>query len=81
MVGKIAPKDFIDELRQLVSNHDEGVAVDRVLAYYSGSKYNVEVDLVLPRDLNVEASHDVALNIQKMLEDLPDVERANIHVS
>ena len=56
------------------------LGVDRVIAYHSGSRYNVEVDLLLPRLATVEVSHAIGLRVQQRIEELPDVERANIHV-
>ena len=95
VVGGSASPEFIEMIKELVMQCDVkdqgGVAggdggealllgVDRVIAYHSGSRYNVEVDLLLPRLATVEVSHAIGLRVQQRIEELPDVERANIHV-
>ena len=81
VVGMTAPQEFIDDLESLVRKHDDRIVdIDRVLAYHSGSNYNVEVDILLPLSMTVGESHDIAISIQDVLEEQSEVERANIHV-
>lgn len=42
---------------------------------------NVEMEIVLPGDMTVRESHDIALALQHKIESLEDVERAFVHVS
>lgn len=42
---------------------------------------NVEMEIVLPGNMTVIESHDLALEIQHKIERLQDVERAFVHVS
>ncbi|KAL1957243.1 hypothetical protein VTO42DRAFT_6149 [Malbranchea cinnamomea] len=55
-------------------------AIDTVRAYTSGPRLLVEVDIVMDRNESLEATHDVAEELQIKLESLPDVERAYVHV-
>jgi divalent metal cation (Fe/Co/Zn/Cd) transporter len=55
-------------------------AIDTVRAYTSGPRLLVEVDIVMERSETLEATHDVAEELQMKLESLPDVERAYVHV-
>ena len=41
---------------------------------------NVEMEIVLPGDMTVRESHDIALALQHKIEALEDVERAFVHV-
>lgn len=41
---------------------------------------NVEMEIVLPADMTVRESHDIALALQHKIELLPEVERAFVHV-
>lgn len=41
---------------------------------------NVEMEIVLPGDMTVMESHDIALALQHKIESLEDVERAFVHV-
>ena len=81
VTGASAPADYIETIHNLVRKHSDHIQeIDRVVAYYSGSKYNIEVDLLLPGDMNVDTAHGVAFTLQGALEELPDVERAYVHV-
>ena len=42
---------------------------------------NVEMEIVLPGDMTVRESHDIALELQHKIEGLEEVERAFVHVS
>lgn len=41
---------------------------------------NVEMEIVLPGEMTVMESHDIALDLQHKIESLADVERAFVHV-
>jgi divalent metal cation (Fe/Co/Zn/Cd) transporter len=51
-----------------------------VRAYHSGPRIIVEVDIVMPEDMTLRDTHDIAESLQIKLEALPDVERAYVHV-
>ncbi|KAJ9244259.1 hypothetical protein DTO169E5_1864 [Paecilomyces variotii] len=55
-------------------------AIDTVRAYTSGPRLLVEVDIVMEPNESLQATHDVAEELQMKLESLPDVERAYVHV-
>jgi len=81
LIGESAPADYIENIKILVMSCDVRIKdVDRIIAYYSGSKYNVEVELILSEDMTVGIAHDIALGVQDKIEDLQDVQRANIHI-
>ncbi len=40
----------------------------------------VEVEVVLPRDMSVQMAHDISLSLQIKIEQLARVERAFVHV-
>jgi divalent metal cation (Fe/Co/Zn/Cd) transporter len=49
--------------------------IDTVRAFYFGSSYLVEVDIVLPEDMLLKQAHDIGEALQTKIEDLPEVER------
>jgi len=49
-------------------------------AYHSGDKLNVEVDVVLDEGTNLRDSHDLGESLQYVLESVPNVERAFVHL-
>lgn len=82
MVGLSANDEFIEDLVKLAQNHDDRiVSVDRTIAYFFGSKYNVEMDIILPSDFTLLEAHDIGVSLQNELEEVEDVVRATVHVS
>ena len=49
--------------------------IDTVRAFYFGTAYLVEVDIVLPENMVLKEAHDIGESLQKKIEDIPDVER------
>lgn len=49
-------------------------------AYYAGDKLNVEVDLVVDEWTSLRDAHDVGESLQYMLESVPTVDRAFVHL-
>jgi cation diffusion facilitator family transporter len=73
------------EMQQLITyismtHHPLIKAIDTVRAWHSGPRLVVEVDVVMAPEESLRATHDVAEELQMKLEDLPDVERAYVHV-
>ncbi|KAK1757574.1 hypothetical protein QBC47DRAFT_160642 [Echria macrotheca] len=49
-------------------------------AYHAGDKLNVEVDIVLDASTTLRDSHDLSESLQYVLESVPIVDRAFVHV-
>lgn len=49
-------------------------------AYHAGDKLNVEVDIVLEGSTPLRDSHDLSESLQYVLESVPAVDRAFVHV-
>ncbi|KAJ6130915.1 hypothetical protein N7512_003695 [Penicillium capsulatum] len=54
--------------------------VQDLKAYYAGDKLNVEVDLVVDEKTSLRDSHDVGESLQYILESVPTVDRAFVHL-
>ncbi|KAJ5919521.1 hypothetical protein N7454_009356 [Penicillium verhagenii] len=54
--------------------------VQDLKAYYAGDKLNVEVDLVVDEQTSLRDSHDVGESLQYILESVPTVDRAFVHL-
>ncbi|KAL4449002.1 hypothetical protein ABPG77_007719 [Micractinium sp. CCAP 211/92] len=80
IVGQAAPAEFVARALRLAEGHHPAMAVDVTRAYHFGARYNVEMEVVLPADMTVAESHDIALALQHKLEAMGDVERAFVHV-
>ena len=49
-------------------------------AYHAGDKLNVEVDVVLDESMSLRDSHDLGESLQYVLESVPSVDRAFVHL-
>ncbi|KNG45155.1 cation diffusion facilitator 10 [Stemphylium lycopersici] len=49
-------------------------------AYHAGDKLNVEVDIVVDEGLSLRDSHDLGESLQYVLESVPYVDRAFVHI-
>ncbi|DAZ92642.1 TPA: hypothetical protein N0F65_009057 [Lagenidium giganteum] len=80
LVGVCASEEFITEIKDLCARHHDNMTLDIVRAYHFGSKYLVEIEVVVPADMTVKNAHDIALQLQFKIEQHRDVERAFVHV-
>ncbi|CAJ1958199.1 unnamed protein product [Sphenostylis stenocarpa] len=81
LIGRTAPPDYLAKLTYLIWNHHEQIKhIDTVRAYTFGAHYFVEVDIVLPEDMVLHQAHNIGETLQEKLEQLPEVERAFVHI-
>lgn len=81
LVGQTAPPEMLQKLTYLVLKHDPLIKrVDTVRAYTFGVLYFVEVDIELPEDLPLKDAHTIGETLQIKIENLPEVERAFVHL-
>lgn len=81
LIGKAAPPELIRKLTLITISHHEAIRrIDTVRAYTFGSLYFVEVDIELPEQMHLREAHDIGEDLQNKIEDLPEVERAYVHL-
>ncbi|XP_043700709.1 metal tolerance protein 9-like [Telopea speciosissima] len=81
LIGRTAPPNYLSKLTYLIWNHHEEIKlIDTVRAYTFGSHYFVEVDIVLPEVMPLNQAHNIGETLQEKLEQLPEVERAFVHI-
>ncbi|KAF8403932.1 hypothetical protein HHK36_012039 [Tetracentron sinense] len=81
LVGQSAPPEVLQKLTYLVIRHHPRIKrVDTVRAYTFGVLYFVEVDIELPEDLPLKEAHAIGESLQIKIEELPEVERAFVHL-
>ncbi len=81
LVGRAADDEFVASLTHLVNQyHPESLQLDMIRAYHFGTKYLVEIEVILPADMKVREAHHIALALQQAVERMDNVERAFVHV-
>jgi divalent metal cation (Fe/Co/Zn/Cd) transporter len=54
--------------------------IQGIQAYHAGDRLNVEVDVVLEEHTSLRDSHDLGESLQYVLESVPTVDRAFVHM-
>ncbi|KAF2861229.1 cation diffusion facilitator 1 [Piedraia hortae CBS 480.64] len=81
LIGQSADTAFLQHVTYISMTHSPLITqLDTVRAWHSGPRLIVEVDVVVDKVRTVEETHDVAEDLQRKLESLPDVERCYVHV-
>ncbi|PKU84940.1 metal tolerance protein 4 [Dendrobium catenatum] len=81
LVGQSAPPEMLQKLTYLVIRHDPQIKrVGTVRAYTFGVLYFVEVDIELDEELPLKEAHAIGESLQIKIEELPEVERAFVHL-
>ncbi|KAK0209113.1 CDF-like metal transporter [Desarmillaria ectypa] len=81
LAGKSAPREFLQLLiYNSMTFNDDIQKIDTVRAYHSGPDYFVEIDIVMDATTPLYKAHDISQQLQDKIEELPNVERAFVHV-
>ncbi|KAJ2807963.1 hypothetical protein H4R20_001064 [Coemansia guatemalensis] len=81
IIGIRADPRLLQVLTFAALTHDPRIEkVDRVVAYHSGAKLFVEVDIVMPPSTPLFIIHDVAESLQEKYEHMPGIGRCYVHV-
>lgn len=81
LTGHTARPDFLKKITWIALNHHPDVLlIDTVRAFHFGSNFLVEVDIVLPEEMNLREAHDIGESLQVKIEHLTEVERAFVHL-
>ncbi|CAF0890312.1 unnamed protein product [Adineta ricciae] len=82
LTGYTAPSHFLQQLTWLAFHHSPLVRkIDAVRAYHFGTHFLVEVDVLLPNDLQLSDAVHVGIDLEQKIEALPEVERAFVHLN
>ena len=81
LTGAAAPADDRNILLYLTMRFAKTIkSIQGCQAYHAGDKLNVEVDIVLDEGMTLRDSHDLGESLQYVLESVPSVDRAFVHL-
>lgn len=81
MTGAAAPAEDRNVLLYLTMRFAKTIeSIQGCQAYHAGDKLNVEVDVVLNESMSLRDSHDLGESLQYVLESVPSVDRAFVHL-
>lgn len=67
LLGHAAPEEFRSRIEDTARAHHPQLALDKVTAYTFGNRYFAELEILLPPDMTVKESHDIALELQQQV--------------
>ncbi|EFO19451.1 cation efflux family protein [Loa loa] len=78
--GKSAEPEFINRIVKVCVEHDKRIDyIDTVYVYHFGTRFLVEVHIVMNPEMTLRESHDISEALQTSIESLAEVERAFVH--
>ncbi|CAG9538550.1 unnamed protein product [Cercopithifilaria johnstoni] len=78
--GKSAEPEFINRIVKVCVEHDKRIDyIETVYVYHFGTRFLVEVHIVMNPDMTLRESHDISEALQTSIESLAEVERAFVH--
>ena len=81
LTGAAAPPEDRNILLYLTMRFARSInSIQGCQAYHAGDKLNVEVDVVLDEGMTLRDSHDLGESLQYVLESVPNVDRAFVHL-
>jgi len=80
IIGRAADPHFLEMVREIAETHDPSASLDVVRAYHYGTRFLVELELVMEASTPLRESHDCGILLQHKIEALPAVERCFVHV-
>ncbi|CAP22024.1 Protein CBG15353 [Caenorhabditis briggsae] len=78
--GKSAHPELINRIIHQCIEHDPRIShIDTVYVYHYGTKFLVEVHIVLDQNMSLKVTHDIAESLQTGIEAMSEIERAFVH--
>ena len=80
LMGEAPKKEFLEKIKDAASNIEGVKGIHQVKAHYVGTLVEVEVHIMVDRDLTVYRAHAIGKKVEKKVEMLKDVEKAFVHI-
>ena len=80
LMGKVPGEDIIKQIKGVALSIDGVRALNDVKAHYLGTFVQVEIHIEVDRKLRTEKSHEIAKNVQNILQNKGIVDYAFVHV-
>jgi len=80
LTGQAPPFEVCEEIRNRALGVPNVLGVHDLRAHYVGNKLHVELHIEVPPGLTLKEAHDTSHEIKKLIEEMPEVEVAFVHV-
>lgn len=80
LTGQAPPFEVCERIKVRALEVPNVLGVHDLRAHYVGNKLHVELHIEVPPELSLKEAHDVGEEVKKRIEEMPEVERAFVHV-
>jgi len=80
LMGKVPGKQILDRLKGIALSIEGVKSLNDVRAHYLGNFIQIEIHIEVDKKLDTEQSHQIAKNVQNMLQEQEIVDYAFVHV-
>lgn len=80
LTGKAPPFEVCEEIKNRALSVPNVLSVHDLRAHYVGNRLHVELHIEVPPELSLKEAHDASEEVKRRIEELPEVERAFVHV-
>jgi cation diffusion facilitator family transporter len=80
LLGKSPSKEFSDRVRSVSLSVAGVTGVNDVRAHFVGDIVQVEVHIEVPGDMDVRTAHDIGMDVQNRLLEIPSVGSVFVHI-
>lgn len=80
LTGQAPPFEVCERIKVRALEVPDVLGVHDLRAHYVGNKLHVELHIEVPPELSLKEAHDVGAEVKKRIEEMPEVERAFVHV-
>jgi cation diffusion facilitator family transporter len=80
LMGDAPKEDIFQKIEKNAESIKGVIGVSGVRAHLLGTSIDVELNIYVDKDINISKAHDIGTKVRKKLEQLPDIQRVNIHI-
>lgn len=80
LTGQAPPFEVCEEIKKRAMSVPNVLNVHDLRAHYVGNKLHVELHIEVPPEITLKEAHDASEEVKKRIEEMPEVERAFVHV-
>ncbi|AHL22958.1 cation diffusion facilitator family transporter [Thermococcus nautili] len=80
LTGRAPSFEVCEEIKRRALSVPNVLGIHDLRAHYVGNRLHVELHIEVPPNLSLKEAHDVSEEVKKRIEEIPEVERAFVHV-
>ena len=82
ITDRSADPEVVEEVRSIISRHDEVLNIDEVLTRVFGDRIYTDIAIRLPGDYSLSDAHEIGARIHHEVEEqIPDIKHCNVHIN